>query len=107
MKRSENKNLLLIIRDLLRKTVSLPIVFYRRFISPLKPRCCRYVPSCSEYALEAIMTHGVILGIFLAIKRIIRCNPFGGFGSDPIPEYGTLLPERLFLKLKERLKKKT
>lgn len=107
MNRSKRKKIriLYFIRELIRKTAVLPIVFYRRLISPLKPRCCRFVPSCSEYALEAVMTHGVIIGFFLALKRILRCNPFGGCGHDPVPEYGSLLPERMILRLKEKVKK--
>ena len=46
---------------------------------------CRYIPTCSDYAIEAIETHGVIKGWFLSIKRILRCNPFGKSGYDPVP----------------------
>ncbi len=46
---------------------------------------CRYTPTCSHYAIEAIETHGTIKGLFLAFKRIFRCNPWGGFGYDPVP----------------------
>ena len=46
---------------------------------------CRYVPSCSNYAIEAINTYGALKGTFLAVKRIFRCNPWGGFGYDPVP----------------------
>ena len=68
-----------------RKLLVLPIRFYRRFLSPLKPRTCRFKPTCSAYAQEAIGVHGVIRGSGLAIWRILRCNPFGGTGYDPIP----------------------
>lgn len=49
-------------------------------------KMCRYTPTCSEYAITAIETYGCIKGCFLAIKRILRCNPFGGFGYDPVPK---------------------
>lgn len=63
----------------------LPIRFYQRFISPLLPPACRYTPSCSQYAVEAITKHGPFRGTWLAIKRILRCNPWGGSGYDPVP----------------------
>ncbi|MBR1935639.1 MAG: membrane protein insertion efficiency factor YidD [Muribaculaceae bacterium] len=63
----------------------LPIRFYQRCISPLTPPVCRFTPSCSHYAVEAIQKHGPIKGTWLAIKRIARCNPWGGSGYDPVP----------------------
>lgn len=60
--------------------------FYQKYISPLSPPSCRYVPSCSHYAIEAIEIHGPIKGGYLAIKRILKCNPWGGMGYDPVPE---------------------
>jgi uncharacterized protein len=51
-----------------------------------RPSPCRYVPSCSEYAVEALETHGAARGGWLAIRRICRCNPWGSYGSDPVPE---------------------
>jgi len=57
---------------------------YRNFISPLFPPCCRFVPSCSEYAVEAITIHGVWRGGFMALKRILRCHPFSRGGFDPV-----------------------
>ena len=63
----------------------LPIRFYQRCISPLFPPACRFTPSCSHYAVEAIQKHGSIKGIWLAVKRICRCNPWGGSGYDPVP----------------------
>ena len=63
----------------------LPIRFYQRCISPLFPPACRLTPSCSHYAVEAIQKHGPIKGIWLAVKRICRCNPWGGSGYDPVP----------------------
>ena len=62
-----------------------PIRFYQRFISPLKPPMCRFTPSCSQYAIEAIRKHGPFKGLALAIWRIMRCNPWGGSGYDPVP----------------------
>ena len=62
------------------------IGIYRRFISPLKPRCCRFVPSCSEYALEAVRMHGAWRGVVLAVWRLMRCHPFWhGDMYDPVP----------------------
>ena len=62
-----------------------PIRFYRRFISPLKPACCRFTPTCTQNAIEAIRKHGPIRGLWLAIRRILRCHPWGGSGYDPVP----------------------
>lgn len=62
------------------------IHFYQKYISPLSAPSCRYVPSCSHYAIEAIEIHGPIKGGYLAVKRILKCNPWGGMGYDPVPE---------------------
>ena len=59
--------------------------FYQVCISPLKPACCRFTPTCSAYAIEALRKHGPIKGLWLAIWRILRCNPWGGSGYDPVP----------------------
>ncbi len=59
--------------------------FYRRFISPLKPSCCIYVPTCSQYALEALEKYGAVKGSYLTIRRILRCHPFHEGGYDPVP----------------------
>lgn len=61
------------------------IRFYRAYISPLKPPCCRFVPTCSEYALEAIQKYGPAKGGWLAAKRIAKCHPFHKGGYDPVP----------------------
>ncbi len=61
------------------------IRFYQLFISPLKPNCCRFTPTCSAYAKEAFLLHGPIKGAMLTLKRILRCHPWGGFGYDPVP----------------------
>ena len=65
--------------------LTLPILFYRSCISPLTPPSCRFTPTCSQYALEALRRHGAIKGSWLAIKRLLRCNPWGGSGYDPVP----------------------
>lgn len=65
--------------------VLLPVRFYRLFISPLIPSSCRYTPTCSEYAVQAVQKHGPVKGSWLAIKRILRCHPWGGHGYDPVP----------------------
>ena len=61
------------------------IKFYRKFISPLKPPCCRFTPTCSAYALEAFTEWGFLGGFFLSLMRILRCNPFCRGGFDPVP----------------------
>lgn len=61
------------------------IRLYRRFISPLFPPKCRFYPTCSAYAYEAIEKYGVIKGGFLAVKRILKCHPFNKGGYDPVP----------------------
>ena len=65
--------------------LTLPILFYRSCISPLTPPSCRFTPTCSQYALEALRRHGAIKGSWLAIKRLLRCHPWGGSGYDPVP----------------------
>ena len=61
------------------------ILIYQKVISPLFQPSCRYSPTCSQYALDAIKKHGPWKGGKLAVKRIIRCHPFGGHGYDPVP----------------------
>ena len=58
---------------------------YRRYVSPGRPPCCRFIPTCSQYALEAIEKYGAWKGGWLAFKRILRCNPFHKGGYDPVP----------------------
>lgn len=72
-------------KKIIRKIFILTIRFYQLCISPLFPPCCRFTPTCSQYALEAIMRHGVIKGSWLALRRILRCHPWGGSGYDPVP----------------------
>ncbi len=74
---------------MLRKLLILPIRFYQLAISPyLGQNKCRYRPTCSNYALEAIEEWGALRGTWLAIKRICRCHPWGGHGFDPVPKKG-------------------
>lgn len=61
------------------------IIVYRRGISPLLPRACRFTPSCSVYASEAITRHGALRGVVLTIRRLARCHPFHAGGYDPVP----------------------
>ncbi len=63
----------------------LPVYFYRYFISPMTPPSCRYTPTCSAYAIEAVKKHGILKGGWLALKRILSCHPWGGSGYDPVP----------------------
>ncbi len=78
-------SLLRLFRLLLTKILILPIRFYQYCISPLLPGSCRFTPTCSQYAIEALRIHGPFKGLLLAIKRILRCNPWGGCGYDPVP----------------------
>ena len=58
---------------------------YQKFLSPLLGQNCRFHPTCSQYAIEALDTHGIFYGLFLSLKRIVRCNPCGGSGIDNVP----------------------
>ena len=72
-------------KKLIRKIFLLPVYFYRYCISPYTPPSCRYTPTCSQYMVEAVMKYGIFKGTWLGIKRILRCNPWGGSGYDPVP----------------------
>lgn len=76
--------------SVLKKILVFPFVvlirFYQTCISPLTPPSCRYTPTCSAYALEAFRRHGPVKGFFLSVRRIARCNPWGGSGYDPVPD---------------------
>ena len=61
------------------------IRFYRTVISPMHPACCRFTPTCSQYALEAVEKYGAVKGGYLALRRILRCHPFHRGGYDPVP----------------------
>lgn len=71
-----------------------PLIFlislYRKYISPHKTPCCRFTPTCSQYAISAIQKHGAFLGLLMAVARVLRCNPFNIGGYDPVPDYFTL-----------------
>ena len=71
-----------------RNALCAPIRFYQRFISPGLGRNCRFTPTCSQYGIEAIQTHGCLKGLLLGAARIARCNPLGRWGYDPVPEKG-------------------
>lgn len=69
----------------MRKLLLFPIRFYQYAISPLMVSHCRHYPTCSQYAIEAITHHGALKGLFLAIKRLLRCHPWAEGGYDPVP----------------------
>lgn len=73
------------IKTLLTFPFVLIIKIYQWVISPLLPPMCRYQPTCSNYALQALKKHGLFVGGFYAIKRILSCHPWGGSGYDPVP----------------------
>ena len=72
-------------RALPKRAVIWLIRFYRACISPLHPGCCRFRPTCSQYALEAVEKYGALKGSWLALRRILRCHPFHKGGYDPVP----------------------
>jgi putative membrane protein insertion efficiency factor len=65
---------------------AVPIRAYQWLISPLLPVSCRYQPTCSAYAIEALQRHGLLRGLALTVKRLMRCHPWGGSGYDPVPD---------------------
>lgn len=69
----------------MKKLLILPIRFYQRYVSPTLPPACRFTPTCSQYAIEAIQKHGALKGLWLALRRLLRCHPWGGSGYDPVP----------------------
>ncbi|MBR1621186.1 MAG: membrane protein insertion efficiency factor YidD [Prevotella sp.] len=82
---SKPTNILELLKRISSLILILPIRFYQMFISPFTPSSCRFTPTCSEYARQAIAKYGPFKGLWLAIKRILRCNPWGGSGYDPVP----------------------
>ena len=77
------------ILQIVKKALCVPFIllikFYQLCISPIKPPCCRFTPTCSQYALEAFRKYALLKGLWLSIRRILRCNPWGGSGYDPVP----------------------
>lgn len=69
------------------------VKLYQKYISPHKPSCCRFTPTCSAYALEAFTKRGFFIGMILTVSRILRCNPFSKGGYDPVPERGLRNPK--------------
>lgn len=72
-------------KTVIRGIVIFPIKLYKKIISPLFPASCRFYPTCSQYAIEAIEKRGVLIGILLSIWRVMRCNPFSKGGVDLVP----------------------
>ncbi len=79
------KQFLLLIRNGLVALLLIPVKIYQLFISPVIGASCRYTPTCSQYTVEALKKHGPFKGLYLSIKRILSCNPWGGHGHDPVP----------------------
>ncbi len=75
-----------IVKKILVFILLIPVHFYRYIISPLKPASCRHIPTCSQYALDALKMHGPFQGLKLATKRVFRCHPWGTHGYDPVPK---------------------
>ena len=73
------------VKNLPMKGMLVLLRFYKREISPMLPPCCRYTPTCSEYAMQAVEKYGAVKGGWLAAKRILRCHPFHEGGYDPVP----------------------
>jgi putative membrane protein insertion efficiency factor len=73
------------LRDIPRRIVMVPIRGYQKFISPALPPSCRFSPSCSQYTLEAVSKYGALKGLWLGVRRLIRCHPFNPGGYDPVP----------------------
>ena len=72
--------------SLIKRAVLAPVRLYRRYLSPLKPTpSCRFHPTCSQYAIDAVETHGVLAGGLMGLWRVLRCNPFNKGGYDPVP----------------------
>jgi putative membrane protein insertion efficiency factor len=72
--------------DFMNKIIIWLIIFYQKYISPLKPGTCRFYPSCSEYAVQALKKYGFFKGLRLSLGRILRCHPFSPGGYDPLSE---------------------
>lgn len=74
---------------MIRKILIFPFIigirFYQKYISPLLPPSCRFQPTCSTYCLDVLRKYGLLKGLYYSIQRLIRCNPWGGHGCDPVP----------------------
>ena len=81
------------VRDFLVFLLIVPVRIYQWVISPWLPKTCRYQPTCSEYAIDALRIHGPLKGLLLGTKRILSCHPWGGHGHDPVPPAGTPFTE--------------
>ena len=81
------------LRVFVRGAVALPIHGYRLFVSPVLGPRCRFAPTCSEYAIEAITAHGVFVGVCMAARRVARCHPFCAGGYDPVPSRNHTPPQ--------------
>lgn len=79
------KSLWSLLSNALGRLLILPIRFYQLVVSPLLGPSCRFTPTCSEYARQAIIKHGPFKGGWLALRRLLRCHPWGGSGYDPVP----------------------
>jgi putative membrane protein insertion efficiency factor len=73
------------VREFAKQTISFSIRLYQILLSPLTGPCCRFYPSCSEYMLQALEVHGLLLGLYLGLKRLCFCHPLGRSGYDPVP----------------------
>jgi len=74
------------VKNLVKKIIIFIITLYQKYISPLKPSTCRFYPTCSEYAIQALSKYGLLRGAWLSVKRIFRCHPFDPGGFDPLPD---------------------
>jgi putative membrane protein insertion efficiency factor len=71
----------------MKKLLLMLLATYKRYVSPQLPVSCRFTPTCSEYAAEAVTRHGALGGALLTLWRLLRCHPLGGHGLDPVPEH--------------------
>ena len=78
-----------LIKGLIVSILLIPIKIYQYSISPILPKSCRHVPTCSNYAIEALKVHGPLKGLWLTVRRISRCHPWGTSGYDPVPPKGS------------------